>query len=84
MIFESAQDGKQFELHSKTHTTIASSSIREETRKREAIILRVVLVVDSLQLTDVQVPHSLQPLQLRLDLRLLLHDTQNPTQNICD
>lgn len=42
-------------------------------------VLRVVLVVDSLQLTDVQVPHSLQPLQLRLDLRLLLQHTKfNP------
>lgn len=30
MIFESAQDGKQFELHSKTHTTVASGGRREE------------------------------------------------------
>ena len=31
-----------------------------------------VLVVDPLQLSDVEVPHALQPLQLRLDLRFLL------------
>lgn len=72
MIFESAQDGEQFELRNCTHMSDTSADCEEEGECE--IILRVVLIVDPLQLTDVQVPHSLQPLQLRLDLRLLLQD----------
>lgn len=62
--------GKQIEL---LHQ---AADGRGRRRTRQATVLRVVLVVDSLQLTDVQVPHSLQPLQLRLDLRLLLRHTK--------
>lgn len=44
-------------------------------RQREEILLGVILVVDSFELANVQVADSLQPLQLRLDLGLLLQKT---------
>lgn len=43
---------------------------------KERILLRIILIVDPFQFTNVQIPHSLQPLQLRLDLSLFLHKSK--------
>lgn len=50
-------------------------------RLQSVYLRRAILIVDPLQLSDVKVPHPLQPLQLCLDLSFLL-DTRDETTTL--